>query len=67
LQALIDGFKAGTLSLASKDDNLLLHPPDLLGFKIKAKKRDDKTKIDIKIEWKNAGTGTADSALRIGH
>jgi len=53
LSALIDGFKNGKISLQSKTGDIILNPNNLLQFSMKARQKDEKSKITIKIEWKN--------------
>ncbi|HMB31149.1 MAG TPA: amphi-Trp domain-containing protein [Desulfohalobiaceae bacterium] len=54
LKSLEEGFEKGTLVLQSNEDQLELSPSNLVNFSIKAKKKSDSCKIQIKIEWKDS-------------
>ncbi|MBF0102107.1 MAG: amphi-Trp domain-containing protein [Desulfobacterales bacterium] len=53
LTSLIEGFKKRQIVLKSDNNEITLHPQQLLQLSIRAKKSDDKSKISIKIEWKD--------------
>jgi len=52
LHSLIEGFQKRRIALRSDGGELFLHPKDLLTFAVQAKKKNDKTKLTIKISWK---------------
>jgi amphi-Trp domain-containing protein len=62
-QSLIEGFEQGSIVLTSDEGELNLHPKDMLTFAVRAKKKGEKTKLTIKISWKD--TGSADKAFSI--
>lgn len=62
-QSLIDGFEKGSILLKSDEGELNLHPKDMLTFAIRAKTKNEKTKLTIKIGWKD--TGSPENALSI--
>ena len=53
LESLNKGFESGRIALSSDNDELTLLPQRLLKFKISARKKKDKTKMEIKISWKH--------------
>ncbi len=66
LHALNEGFEKGRVIFESPDRQLLLSPNNLLNFSMKVKKKGDKSKITLKISWKESGGGMlSDSGLKI--
>jgi len=63
LQSMIDGFEKGNIALKSDQEELLLHPKGMVTFTVRAKKKDEKTKLTLKISWKD--TGNPDNSLSI--
>ncbi len=53
LQTLIEGFEKGSIALKSDEGELMLHPKDMITFMIRAKKKNEKTKLTLKISWKD--------------
>ena len=62
-QSLMEGFEKGSIVLKSEEGELNLHPKDMLTFAIRAKKKNEKTKLTVKISWKD--TGRSDNAFSI--
>lgn len=52
LKALMDGFENGKIVFKSEDQEIVLFPGDLLELSIKAKRKDGKSKLSLKIAWK---------------
>ncbi|WP_027177556.1 amphi-Trp domain-containing protein [Maridesulfovibrio bastinii] len=52
LESLIEGFHKGKISLSTDGEEIDLIPCGLLNFTVKAKKKDDSSKLSIKISWK---------------
>jgi amphi-Trp domain-containing protein len=63
LQSLIDGFEKGSITLKSDEGALTLHPKEMINFGVRAKKKNEKTKLTLKISWKESGN--ADNSLSI--
>ena len=63
LQSLIRGFETGNIALKSDEGALTLHPKEMINFNVRAKKKDDKTKLTLKISWRDSGN--ADNPLSI--
>ena len=61
LQSLIDGFEKGEIALKSDDGEFVLHPGDMIDFTVKAKKKKNKSKLTLKISWKDSSS--ADDSL----
>jgi len=53
LEALGLGFRAGRLLFAAGKQELVLKPPRLVNFAVKAKQKDDGVKLTLKITWKD--------------
>jgi len=53
LQALIEGFEKGKIMFNSDDEKVELYPNNLLQFNVKVRKKDDKSKLSMKISWKD--------------
>ncbi len=67
LQALIDGFEKGEISLNSDQGNIRLIPNDLMELTIKAKKKGDKSKLSLKVSWKDTPVmGSKSDSIFIG-
>lgn len=54
LESLIEGFKKNNIRLSTNGEEIELTPCGLLNFTVKAKKKDDSSKIAIKISWKDS-------------
>ncbi len=64
LQSLIEGFEKGNIALKSDQEELMLHPEGMITFSVRAKKKkNEKTKLTLKISWKQ--TGNPDNSLSI--
>jgi len=53
LQALMEGFEKKQIAFDTLDKQIVLQPNNLIELEIKAKKRDGKNKISIKLSWKD--------------
>lgn len=53
LRSLIDGMESGRIVLATNGDELMLTPPDLLKFTLKAKRKAETSKLVLKLAWKD--------------
>lgn len=53
LETLAEGFKTGNLTLKSPESEILLDPDGLLKLEISAKNKSGRSKISLKVTWKN--------------
>jgi len=53
LQTLIEGFEKGNIVLKSDEGEFMLHPNDMITFTVRAKKKNEKTKLALKMSWKD--------------
>ncbi len=51
---LIEGLEKGNIELSSEDDNVLLTPAELIHFSVKTKKKDGRSRMSIKLTWKDS-------------
>ena len=66
LESLTQGFAKEQIVLSSGDDTIELQPKNLLKFSVSAKKKEDKTKLSIKISWKQGKIKAVKPPLEIG-
>ncbi len=67
LDALVEGFQKGTITLSSEGDQVVLSPNNLLQFQVKARKKGSKSKLSIKISWKESkGHASPERGIQIG-
>ena len=53
LETIAEGFKNGTLTLKSPEADILLDPDGLLKLEMSAKNKSGRSKIVLKVSWKN--------------
>ncbi len=58
LQALAEGFAKGSVCLASNGNELRLEPDGLLRMRVEAKRDGDRTKVVMKVSWRNEDADT---------
>ncbi|MFH0996465.1 MAG: amphi-Trp domain-containing protein [Pseudomonadota bacterium] len=51
---LVDGIEKGRIVLSAEKNQALLTPAELMRFSIKAKKKSGKSKLSIKLTWKDS-------------
>lgn len=66
LESLNRGFELGQILLSSDNETLELSPRMLLKFRISAKKKKDKSKLEMKISWKHFPKEPHADTLSIG-
>ncbi|MDX9786528.1 MAG: amphi-Trp domain-containing protein [Desulfobacterales bacterium] len=66
LDSLNQGFESGQIILSSDNETLELSPQMLLKFKISAKKKKDKSRLEMKISWKHLSKESDTANLSIG-
>ena len=52
LESITQGFKDGSIVLATEKKSIELNPQGLLDFTIKAKQKSKETKLEMRIRWK---------------
>lgn len=52
LGALLDGFTTGRLIFGVKDQQLILEPQGLVKLEVEGERKDDKTKLRLKFQWR---------------
>jgi amphi-Trp domain-containing protein len=55
---LVDGIENGRVTLSAEKDQALLTPAELIRFSIKAKKKTGKSKLTLKLTWKDSAIDT---------
>ncbi|MGD9331105.1 MAG: amphi-Trp domain-containing protein [Desulfobacterales bacterium] len=65
LESLYQGFDKEKIVLSSGDDTIELQPKNLLKFSVRAKKKEAKTKLSIKISWKEGKIKATKTPLAI--
>jgi len=54
LKALLDGIEKGRIMLRVADDEIVLHPSDLITFSVEAKRRVEASELSLRLSWKEA-------------
>jgi amphi-Trp domain-containing protein len=52
LKAITQGFESGHLALANGGEPIVLEPKGLLRLDLKARRKEDRIKLSIKVTWK---------------
>ncbi len=52
LEWIVEGLRAGTLSIVSDGETIKLTPGSVLDMKLKATQKKEKEKLEIEIEWR---------------
>lgn len=52
LKSLLEGLDSQCINLKSDQDEIVLCPQELINFTIKAKRKGPKSKLSLKLEWK---------------
>ncbi|NCC23647.1 MAG: amphi-Trp domain-containing protein [Deltaproteobacteria bacterium] len=52
LQSLEEGFAKGKIVLSTDGEEMVMRPGGMLRFSVKAKKKNESCKINLKVEWK---------------
>jgi amphi-Trp domain-containing protein len=64
LQSLIDGFQKGSIAMKSDEEELTLHPKGMMTFTVRAKKKAEKTKLALKMSWKDPGSSSQSFSIK---
>lgn len=54
LESLIDGFRKGEIVLTSDNRKIELYPNNVLHFDLSARKKGQKSKLTIKLSWRQS-------------
>jgi len=54
LQALKEGFEAGSITFSRKDLDFTLSPTGLIGFFVEAKSKEGRMKLTLKFSWRES-------------
>lgn len=54
LESLIEGFKKGKIVLTDEKQEIELNPNNILHFDLNAKKKGNKSKLTIKLSWRQS-------------
>ncbi|HKO95338.1 MAG TPA: amphi-Trp domain-containing protein [Polyangiaceae bacterium] len=65
LVAITEGLEAGRVDLSDENGQLALHPAGLLNLELKAKRRGNQAKLQIKLTW-TEDKGTRAESLSVG-
>ncbi|MBF0508988.1 MAG: amphi-Trp domain-containing protein [Deltaproteobacteria bacterium] len=67
IQSLLDGIEQGRIILQSNEDEIIMHPNNLLKLSVKARKKDDQGRLNIKVSWKESKSPviTTPNSLRV--
>ncbi len=51
LEALIEGLESGRVELSDDNGQVVLHPTGLLGLELRARRRGNRSKLQLKLSW----------------
>jgi amphi-Trp domain-containing protein len=62
LRAIVVGLEAGYIDLSDDEGQLILHPSGLIGLALRAKRKGNRSKLQIELSWsEDKGQKRADS------
>ena len=65
LKALTEGIESGRVELADDNGQLLLHPFGLLNLELRAKRRGNRAKLQLKLTWTEEKAKAKADSLRV--
>ena len=65
LQAVLDGLQRGKIELEQNDTRVELKPHGLISFRVKAKRKGERSKLSIKLSWREQHDSNGDGPLRV--
>jgi len=65
LRAIILGLEAGRVDLSDDNGQVVLHPTGLLGLELRAKRRGNHSKLQLKLSWTEDTGKTPAVSLRV--
>ena len=66
LEALTEGLRSGRVELSDESGQLVLHPSGLLSLELRAKRRGNRAKLQLKLSWTEEKAKTKSDSLRVG-
>ena len=65
LKALTEGIESGRVELADDNGQLMLHPFGLLNLELRAKRRGNRAKLQLKLTWTEDKAKAKADSLRV--
>ena len=65
LEAVLEGLRQGKIQLEQNGDSVALHPHGLINFRVKAKKKGERSKLSLKLSWRERSDAADDGPLRV--
>ena len=65
LKALTEGIESGRVELADDNGQLMLHPFGLLNLELRAKRRGNRAKLQLKLTWTEEKAKAKADSLRV--
>lgn len=65
LKALTEGLESGRVELSDDNGQLMLHPYGLLNLELRAKRRGNRAKLQLKLTWTEEKAKTKADSLRV--
>jgi len=65
LESIAAGFRTGRLLFCWGDQEMVLRPEGLLDFEVKARRKDGRVKVDLRIGWKEKDAQSVQQPLLI--
>jgi amphi-Trp domain-containing protein len=65
LKALTEGIESGRVELADDNGQLVLHPFGLLNLELRAKRRGNRAKLQLKLTWTEEKAKAKADSLRV--
>jgi len=66
LSALIEGFEKGQLDVGSGEHTVHLEPSGLLEVEVQAKRKNGRSKLVLKVSWRDEGPEASADELHVG-
>lgn len=61
LKILTEGFESGELTFRSDREQIIMKPEGMIQLEVKAKKKDRKAKLSLKLHWKERTSAEEDN------
>lgn len=65
LKAIIEGLERGHVDLSDDSGQLVLHPAGLVGLEVRAKRRGNRAKLQLKLSWTEEKARARAESLRV--
>lgn len=66
LAALIEGFEKGQLDVGSGEQSVHLEPSGLLELELQAKRKNGRSKLVLKVSWRDEASDSSADELHVG-